>query len=233
MGQDAVDIIQREYAYAARGEPVIQIRAGTAGGLNTRNLYPPIMKLGDMVIVDRNIGRSGAIEQALGYFAKVIPDENSAKELELFLKEAEKYGIVPAFGGRFYANKNDRVVTAALEQSAKGLKYRYYIGANFTKESLNAESVDDVFLSLREKENVLVSEMEQLTNAFTAAFTRIRYGVSILTGMIVESIGGVPGPGFPDRNDKKQMKLQEKVEGDTLLIAAESLVYLAKMKPPE
>ena len=44
---------------------------------------------------------------------------------------------------------------------------------------------------------------------FVAALMKARYGVKVLTGMVVAVIGAVPGPGFPDKNNPEQMELQE------------------------
>ena len=263
MGQDAVDITQREYlraSDASRREPTIQIRDGTAGGNNDQYLVKPVLGLGDIVISKGNIGSSGAIEQALGYFRMVVIPSllrgenpfrtgngptsllqlNQRLELAAFIDGMRKFaagweslGGKFTEDGRFLMIQNSPAVVEALEYSAKKLGYPYYAANTFSKESLYGEDASGVMFQLREKYQVFASEMEQLQNAFIAAYAKLKYGVNVLTGMIVESIGAVPGPGFPDRNDKKQMKLQEKGEGDTLVIAAEALVYLSKMKPPE
>ncbi len=230
MGLDAVDIIQREYAYCADGTPVVQIRSGTSGGMNTRDLDAPVMDLGDIVIARTNIGRSGALEQSLGYFPKIIPDVDSARELADFIKMLEQLNIRITSDGRFYEVKNDVIVVKALENAAKGLGYKYLTGKNFSKESLNAEGAEGLMLRLREKDGVLISEMEQLQNAYIAAFTWAKYNVKVLSGMVVAVIGAVPGPGFPDPKNKVQMKLQEDTENKALLISAEALADLSRLK---
>jgi len=258
MGMSAVDITGREYIHAAlpSNGPVIQVRAGTAGGNNSEYLVKPVMGLGDIVISKNNIGSAGAIEQALGYFRKVAIKSlldcknpfrggkplNATQRRELaefvdemkgFAAEWQKVGGTFTEDGRFLIIPNSNSVVAALEHCAGRLGYSYYAANTFSKESLYGEDAAKIMFWLREKYCVLASEMEQLMHAFIAALAKQRYGVRVLSGMIVETIGAVPGPGFPDRKDRKQMALQEKVEGDTLAIAAEALFYLSKIKPPE
>lgn len=228
MAFGADDITTREYAYSAEDEPVVQVRRGTAGGMNTRNLDAPEMKLGDIVIADRSIGSSGAIFQSMGYFPKVVIDMEAIGEAQRFVAEWQKLGGTVTADGRFLVMKNDPIVVQALCEAAGKLRFDYHVGGAFSKESLYGEGSEELMLALREKEGVLATEMEQLQNAYIAAVMRAKHDVRILTGMVVAVIGAVPGAGFPDRNDKQQMKLQEKTEENALKIAAEAMVSIAK-----
>ena len=230
MGLDAVDIIQREYIHAADGSPVVQIRAGTCGGNNSKDLEEPVMKLGDIVIARMNIGSSGAIMQSLGYFPKIIPNRNSKKARDTFLAQWAALGGSVTSDGRFLRMPNDGAVVLALANAAKHFQYSYHIAANFSKESLYGEDAAKIMFDLRKSENVLCSEMEQLQNAYIAAIAKAKHNIHVLTGMVVAVIGAIPGPGFPDRNDKAQMKLQETTEENTLRIAADALARFSKRK---
>jgi len=220
MGMATSDIIMRELAYSADGTPVVQIRAGTAGGMNSRNLDEPVLRLGDLVIAESNIGSSNTIFQAMGYFPKVIPDRQSKKELAKFLNEwyALRGKVTP--DGRFLQMDNQYTLTFALEKSAEHLGYPYYKGNSFSKDCLYGEDAEEIMLSLREKNGVLASEMEQLVNAFLMNVIKAKYKVALYSAMVLAVIGAVPGPGFPDKKDKAQMKLQEETEEKALRIAA-------------
>jgi len=245
MGQSSVDITQAEFLSVASGEPVVQIRAGTAGGINSdkdqKIAKRPFLDLGDLVVADENIGHSGAIEQRLGYFRKVTPntmpqlgfvnpisDQEVKKEVEAFLVKAYKYGLKPTLDGRFLRNMNDKLVTKALVDAAGNLGLDVSQGANFTKESLNGEASEEFMAMLRKRYGIMVSEMEQLTNAFLAKLARVEHGIKAYSGMIVAVIGAVPGHGFPDPNNREQMRKQEMAEEQTLKIAAEALVKIHK-----
>ena len=83
---NADDITHRAYAHCADSKTIYQIRSGSSCGMNTRYLEQPVMDMGDIVIADTNIGKSGALEQSVGHFQKIIPDAQSARELSMFLK---------------------------------------------------------------------------------------------------------------------------------------------------
>ena len=220
MGMASSDIIMRELVYAADAMPVVQIRCGTAGGMNSKNMSEPVMRLGDIVIAENNIGSSSTIFQAMGYFPKVIPDRLSKKELDAFLKAWYDLGGRITPDGRFLEMANQATLTFALEQAAKHLGYKYYKGNSFSKDSLYGEGAEELMLSLRENNGVLASEMEQLVNAFLMNLIKARYKVEVYSSMVLAVIGAVPGAGFPDKSDKKQMNLQEETEEKALRIAA-------------
>ena len=122
--------------------------------------------------------------------------------------------------GRFLEMSNQATLTFALEKSAEHLGYKYYKGNSFSKDSLYGEGAEEIMLSLREKNGVLASEMEQLVNAFLMNVIKAKYHVEVYSAMVLAVIGAVPGPGFPEKSDKKQMKLQEETEEKALRIAA-------------
>ncbi|MBM3228810.1 nucleoside phosphorylase [Candidatus Parvarchaeota archaeon] len=231
MGMSACDMTQREFAAAAQGveegKNVCQIRSGTSGGNNTMTLEPPVMGLGDIVISDQNIGSCGAIEQALGYFRQILPARAGTDDLKKFVSQWEALGGSFTKDGRFLIMKNSPAVTTALQDAAKGLGYKHHVASTFSKESLYGEDAQEIMFMLREKYNVLASEMEQLLNAFIAAYSKAKYEANILTGMVVAVIGAVPGPGFPDKNNKKEMAKQEETEVRAVKIAADALVRLS------
>lgn len=228
MGMSAVDINQREFLYSAEGEPVVQIRVGTCGGLNTRKLEYPVLGMGDVIIADRNLGSSGAIMQQLGYFPKIMPDSGANDELALFLNKWRGLGGELASDGRFLSIKNHPQVTLALQQAADLLGAKFYVGGSFAKESLYAEGAEEMMLQLREREGVLASEMEQLQNAFLAALARAKQGINAMSGMVLAAIGAVPGPGFPSPDDRAALKTQEETEAKTLQIGAGALALLSR-----
>jgi uridine phosphorylase len=226
MGMPAVDIVARELIFAAKKEPVVQIRVGTCGGINTQELDHPILGIGDLVIAQKVIGSSGAIMQQMGYFPSILNPNEDKKDLFKFIDNWQRLGGEFALDGKFLALRNDLVVVSALRNAADRLVFSYHVGNAFSKESLYAEGQEELMIELRKKENVLITEMEQLQHAFLAHFAKAKYGLRVFTGMIAAVIGAVPGEGFP--TDKKGFEKQQEAERQALKVGALALGFLHK-----
>ena len=230
MGMPSLQIIQEEMIKHAESVPIVQVRVGTAGGVNSEGVGEPVLKRGDLVCASFNVGKSLALEQKLGFFQKYTFDSEGREELFRFAEKLEKLGIGFCTSMRFLKNENDPYVVAAIAESAKSLRYTCHVGGTFSKSSLWAEDKKGLMFSLREEEGVIATEMEQLENAFLAAYTGLKHGVPVLTGMVAALTGAKPGDGFAT-NKKEELEVEVAVDR-ALQVAADAMARIF-LKPGE
>ena len=232
MGMSPTQIIIREIlshtvlSYSFEGGTVSSgkiyvVRAGSAGGINLAEGAASSggeakgIEVGDVVNAVFSVGFSGALIQAAAGIDLYDPDTR-----ELFGRVWKEWGHAFTPDGRYPKADSDPEIVAAIREAARALGVRCHDGGNFSKDSLYAESRDDVFLALRERYDIMSTEMEHLGLAALAGECRTK-SLPVATGLVSGVIGVMPGESFDLSPEAR--KRAERVEGDVLRVAAQAL----------
>jgi uridine phosphorylase len=244
MGMASADIITREMIAYTKKFPVgtcqgmVQIRVGTAGGINTMDAEAPEVKRGDLVIATTNVGFSGTVLQSFGYtpivdLSKVTKE--AVDQSKKFMVDWESLGGSITRDGKYLVNYNSKSVVSAAVSSAENLGISAYAGGCFSKDSLYMEGDEKTVAELREKyltiaanytnekNQIIATEMEQLANAAVAIVHLRRYGHRVFTGAVLAIIGALPGEGFPEDGNKNHARQAAKAEKNAIIVAADAL----------
>jgi len=232
MGMSPTQIIIREVlshtalSYSFEGETVGSgkiyiVRAGSAGGINLTEEAASSegeargIEVGDVVNAVFSAGYSGALIQAAAGIDLYDPDTR-----ERFGRAWKEWGHTFTPDGRYPKAESDPEVVSALRDAAEELGVRCHDGGNFSKDSLYAETRDEVFLALRERYNIMSTEMEHLGLAALAGECRTK-SLPVATGLVSGVIGVMPGESFDLSPEARERA--EHVEGDVLRVAALAL----------
>ena len=228
MGMSPTQIIMREVlahtvtTYRVQGETVGSgkinlIRAGSAGGINF--VSPPEgvtpIEVGDVVNATFSAGYSGAVIQSIAGIDLYAP-----QTWKQYQEVWKAWGLSFTRDGGYPMAESDPAIIAAIRAAADELGVRCHEGGNFSKDSLYAETRDDVFLALRQKYDIMSTEMEHLGLAALAGECRTK-SLTVGTGLVSGVIGTMPGASFDVSPEAKGRA--EQVEGDVLRVAALAL----------
>ncbi|MBD3398590.1 hypothetical protein GF412_05100 [Candidatus Micrarchaeota archaeon] len=225
MGCPAAQINMKELLYHARPEGykirgewrpssgVHVIRAGTCGGVNSHKRTSPVMEIGDIAIAAESIGSVGALLQSsfgmLNFTGIPMPQEAKANFPARFTEDGQYLSTFPS------ADMGTALVSGARELGAK-----FACGTNFTKDSLYAEMGEDDFAALRDRYNVISTEMEQIAiDALAYEFTK--EGIPVHSGLVSAVIGAIPGKSFPETEEEH--KAAAKAEEHAVILAKNAL----------
>ena len=226
MGMSPTQIIIREVlshtalSYSFDGGSVSSgkiyvVRAGSAGGINLSEGAAEGSEVGDVVNAVFSTGFSGALIQAAAGIDLYDPETR-----ELFGRVWKEWGHGFTPDRKYPKADSDPEVVTAIKEAARDLGVRCHDGGNFSKDSLYAESRDDVFLALRERYGIMSTEMEHLGLAALAGECGTR-SLPVATGLVSGVIGVMPGESFDLSPESRERA--EGVEGDVLRIAARAL----------
>ena len=231
MGMPATDIILREvlshchvqYNFGRskiKTDAINIVRVGTAGGINSRRKGSKKLSIGDIVNAEFSLGWAGAILQSMAGL-----DYSSKNIYRIFKKKWLESGNSFTKDGRFPLMENSKELVDSISSALKELGCPSHRGGNFSKDSLYAEIDTDSFLELRDKYNVLSTEMEQMVLGKLAGDFR-KAGLKLNTGLVSGIIGVLPDESFSDKDEHRA--LIEKVEENSLMAAAIALWRIAK-----
>jgi uridine phosphorylase len=206
MGMPATEIILREILahasneYCFQGKKIVTdginlIRVGTAGGVNTFDEEKPFIRVGDMINVTFSIGWAGTLLEALGGTNYASPDV-----VRRFSNRWELMGYDFTNDGRFPRAPSAETLVNAVDKAGRELRINVHRGSNFSKDSLYAELNDHAFVELREKYNVMSTEMEQMAVAKVVGDFR-HDGIKVNAGLVSGVIGVIPGSSFAEKYD--------------------------------
>ena len=201
MGMPANEIIMREVLAHASNKYVFQgkmivtdginvIRVGTAGGINASDGQAPTIRVGDMVNAVFSMGWAGTLLESLGGINYASPEVTHR-----FAERWKKLGFDFTEDNKFPRAKSASTLVDAVDKAGQELRVTTYRGGNFSKDSLYAELNDQAFVELREKYNVMSTEMEQMAVAKVAGDFE-QHGVRVNAGLVSGVIGVIPGASF-------------------------------------
>lgn len=226
MGMPATEINLREvlshcspvYRFKKRAISVggiYVIRVGTAGGINDGRKGEQKIAVGDIINGAFSIGWSGTLIESIAGL-----DFSDPVTIKSFKTRWIGAGNHFTDDGRYPLADSSRELVDSIQDTAIGMGLRIHKGGNFSKDSLYAEIDDNAFVELRRKYNVMSTEMEQMAIAKLRGDFAVR-GIKLHIGLISGVIGLLPGASFS--TDEKNTKAIEKVEDDSLKIAAHAL----------
>jgi len=233
MGQSSAEIYSREYiAYGKKLEfpgipyPImIQMRAGTAGGINGKSHDRPDLHIGDLVVTESNVsGFSSVLSESNGIFHPIWQNNQSQKNAVEFLNYWKSLGGSHTNDGRYLLMDNSRLVMEETLKTAERLGYTAIAGNTLTKDSLYSEGYGHVMEDLYQRYGVRASSMEGTILSYHAAKSWVEDKVKIFYGEVLNIIGALPGEGFPE-NRRQEKKANE---GNTaaMIVAAETIASL-------
>ncbi len=228
MGMSATEIILREvlahcspeYKFAGtniKTDGIYVIRAGTAGGINMADGSGAVIKLGDIVNASFSIGWSGAVIESLAGL-DFFSDEVRSK----FKKRWDELGLSWTDDGRFPLAQCSKELVNAINTVSKDLGVRIVTGGNFSKDSLYAEIGAAQFFELREKYNIMSTEMEQTALLKLCAEFKEK-GISVHGGLVSGILGILPESFAEGKDAEDKMK---RAEEDALKVAAHALWHI-------
>lgn len=224
MGMPSTEIILKEiifhtktkYSFNATNietDACNLIRVGTAGGINSDN--ESIISIGDIVNSSFSVGWAGTILESLGGL-----NFSDKETINRFMRKWKDLGLSFTDDNKFPLAKNSKILISNIKKGCDWLGINSHIGGNFSKDSLYAEIDDKVFVNLRNKYNILSTEMEQIVIAKVAAES-CKQGFKVNTGLISAIIGLIPGESFALA--EKHKKIICKVEENSIKAAALAL----------
>ncbi|MEM4336027.1 MAG: hypothetical protein QXY61_03410 [Candidatus Anstonellales archaeon] len=200
------------------------IRVGTCAGINAGDNVAPVLEIGDVVISERSFGSVGAILQS--YIGK-INFLDGVERKDIISSRLVKEAISLDGRDRTLMAEESEVIIYSLKAHAENKRIRYFVGNDFTKDSLYAEFSEEDFVFLRKNYGVITTEMEQLSIDALAAVYR-NAGIPVHSGLISSVVGVIPGKSFPDKEE--EFRKVERAEQNSLEIALNALYSIAKSK---
>lgn len=191
------------------------LRAGTCGGIIEKETD---MKIGDIAIATKSIADGATSRQRLGI---INPFREGA--LENFKERWIELGGNFTFDGGFPQIDATEQMIAAIRRIGRG---KLLEGANFTKESLYAESDEEETRGLRTKYGAITTEMEHFGLATIARKFERDARVKVLNGLISTVVGTIPGGSFAEAGSKEERFASKRI-GRMLEIALDSLCACA------
>lgn len=191
------------------------LRAGTCGGIIEK---PTDMKIGDIAIATKSIADGATSRQRLGVISPFGKDT-----LEKFKERWIELGGSFTLDGTFPQINATEQMIAAIRKIGRG---NLLEGANFTKESLYAESDEEETRGLRTKYGVITTEMEHFGLATIARKFERDANVKVLNGLISTVVGTIPGGSFAEAGSKEERFASKRI-GIMLEIALDSLCACA------
>ncbi len=198
------------------------IRAGSAGGINTREKNMVEVNVGDIVNATESIGNCGAVMQSLGGLNYL-----SQKAQEEFRKKWTAMGNTFTQDGDFSLAKSSNLVIEAINKAASEFKVTMHNGVNFTKDSLYAEANEEDFVELRQKYGAMSTEMEQIGLSELEGKCK-KIGLKLNIGLVSGIVGCVPGGSFAA--DAEGKKRAADVEKNVLLVSARAMWHISKIQ---
>lgn len=215
-------LIDPKSGLSINSNSIYVVRAGTCGGINLspgQKDEKPILKVGDVVVAEKNMGHIGTVFQSMGILDVFAPDA-----FERYSKAMLRLGFEMV--GHYHMSHSNPTLVRNLVAASRELGLTPHHGTNMSKDSLYAEADERAFVDLRLEYGVLSSEMEQVLIDFEAARFNRDYGITVHTGLISCIVGLVPGGSFAaDPAEQKRARDSESGILKAAAMALHKIVY--------
>jgi uridine phosphorylase len=207
-----------------KSDGIYVVRVGTAAGVNSHDPRKEEIEIGDIAIATSSFGCIGAVIQSTLKKIHFLSDiRESIEKIPLEMRAAKILSLSKDL--ECIETFCSLSLISAIRQAASTISSRYHLGPNFSKDSLYAELGEEGFAELRDRYDVISTEMEQVViNVLAGEFRQA--GINVQSGLVSAIIGAIPGKSFPETEIEKQAAFL--AERDSMIIAALALHSIAK-----